>query len=660
MSSEAHLLKLPQELRDRIYITIVRLIQTEHCTFVGNPASKYDGLRLSCRQLYKETMASVFSFAFTSHQLTKLFDLRANKTNFESIRSVSIEIPLESKPQVFHRARSFLVCMQLSLQELRIFFVGCDRLGNKTSFHGCGKELGSPFANDIPLLIDQGQDFDQQWDLLRHVAILRNLRVLQIENANLPLIAGMILNNKPHLRALSITSDPRSIPSSFSRMSRTTVMRLCRNVAVKINDFPQLEVMNLCANSITNIEGAINGVSPTLRHFSWRVPNPDFQPYAQDHCLYAMTNRLMHTLSWRAPQLETLRLCASMRERDWMDEISYRETCRLTEELSHRLPLFPVLKNLEIHYRGDTGFLREQFIEQLPLTLSRLYISDYTISVPELVAQVRKRYFSYVENDGPDFVADAIPSTPASSHKFAINKYCASSVDNNDNKNESEYLSEVDSTKVRVSCGEMRVRNDDIPLNGGILGFVNYEYSNSKLDHVPDTDSCSESVSIQIMRLNGQLLDREHNLHLADTQLPGEQYGIKCPQDEETVWRPEIHPRETRTATRHPSIYSALWEMDQQAPAKSIIAKNMQELAKCFECVGPDWDWYFGNEQEAMAIFDKEPVAKLEDQKRKPEIIDVEVPECSRCRWACPDFELPSIASFPVPKLPVDWRDHID
>lgn len=660
MSSEACLLKIPLELRHKIYAVIAKSIQNKPCTFEGNPGSAYDGLRLACRQLHDETQASLFTFGFTAYQLNRVFDLRANRTNFEGLRSVALEIPLESVPQVYQRTKAFLICMQLSLQELRIFFVGKDKHGNRTSFDGCGKKRALHSANDIPLLMDQGQDFEQQWDLLRHLAVLRNLRVLQIENANLPLIASMVLNNKPDLKALSITSDPRSVPSSLSRMSRSTVMRLFRNIAVKTNIFPKVEVISLCANSLSNIEGAINRVSPSLRHFSWRIPNPSLQPYSQQECLYAVTGRLMHSLSWRAPELDTLRLCASMRE-DQMNEAKWREIRRFEEELGYRLPSFPALKNLEIHYRGGDGYLRHDLIERLPPTLSRLYISDDLVSVTELIVQIRKRYFTYADAGEDSFGAGTMPSTPARARGYPFNKFYNATPVDCDNDSDNGYLGQVEVAESRISCGELRNRNDDIPLSGGALGFVNFEYSCSKTDGVRASDPDAESATIKIIRLNGQLLDREHNFHLTDTQSPTAPYGIKCTQKEESEWRPSKYPDETSTGTRYTSsIYAGLYDMEELRPSAHVVEKIKQDIALCLEKTGAYWEWYFGNEQEAMSVFDKEPVAKLEDQKLKPELVEVEVPECSRCRWACPEFGLPPVSSFPVPVLPVDWRDHIN
>lgn len=623
MSCGVRLLQIPQELRDKIYSIIVQQIQQERCTLEGNPVSKYDGLRLSCRQLHRETATSIFSFAFTSHQLTKIFNLRANRMNFEGIRSVSIEIPFESEAEIFQRVKSFLVCMQLSLQEFRIFFVGADKQHRETSFHGCGNNSGSPYSVSgyVPLLRDEGQDFYQQWNLVRQFTLLRNLRILQIENANLPLIAGMVLNNKPHLKALSITSDPRSLASSFARMPKATAMELCRHMPLRTTAFPRLEVMSLCANSLTDVEGAVNGISPSLRHFSWRVPNADLQPFSRQQCFYAMTNRLMQTLSWRAPHLETLRLCISMRERQPRDELTRQEMESVTTEFGHRLPLFPALRHLEIHYRGVNVFFQQELVQRLPPTLSRLYVSDHMISITELAKQVRKRYLNCNE-DEDDIVSCVTP---------------------------------------QICCGELRTRKDEVPLSAGALGFINFEYAYTRSNTRPARSLDNESTTIKIMRLNGRLLDREHNFHLAAFRSNTGQYGIKPPQEEQTEWRPAEYTKETRTASRYIEIYTALYHMEEMKPRKHEICRNERDLAFCFEATtsGSDWDWYFGGEEEAMTIFEKEPAAKIEDQKQKPEMIEVEVPKCHRCRWASPEFELPAIWSFPLPQLPVDWREQL-
>lgn len=660
MPSQAHLLTIPQEIRDHVYAEIVKQIQAQRRTFEGNPTSDYDGLRLTCRQLYQETLESVFFFAFTSHQIPRIFDFKTNKTSFESVRSISIEIPSNSKPEQFHNIKNFLNCMQLSLQELRIFFIGNDRQGNPTGIFGCGKKRLFTTGCDRPLLLDQGQDFGYQWELIRQIAVLRNLRVMQIENANLPLTAGILYNNKPFLKALSITSDPRSVSSSLTRMKRSQVLHLHRNIGVKVAVFPPLKVLSLTANAITNVEGAVMGVSRNLRHFSWRVPNPDFQVHHQEQSFYSITNRLMHALCWRAPMLETLRLCIAMRERQPGNETQHREQSIVTEELSHRLHRFPALKHLEIHYRGSGDFFRGHLIERVPPSLSRLYLSDHTISAAELVAQVRRRYFTYPEDDNDDengMARNQIAATPTRTQELPHNTlYEPLPAEENVRP---DYLSEHVQLRSQISCGEQRDRHDDIPLSGGKLGFVDFEYSIRSPDSTLAFDADSSATSAQIMRLNGQLLDREHNLHLGYTQLPGAPYGVEPCQEEQAVWQATLQVNETSKSSCHVKIYNAIYNSDEMAPKVQAVKKNEQDLTACFLRTKSKWDWYFGNEEEAMKIFEREPVARTTDQKQKSTMVEIEVSDDARCRWSSPDFEVPPVGSFPVPKVPFDWRDHV-
>lgn len=663
----AHLLGIPQETRDDIYAEIVKRIQGERHVFEGNPVSKYDGMRLSCKQLHDETKSSVFCFGFTSKQLVRSLDFKLTQTNFQSVRSVSMEIPFALAPGMFRGIASFLDHIQLSLQELHLFFIGKDGQGNHTSIHGCGKKQQFLPSYHVSLLLDEGQDFREQWALLRQIAILRNLRVLQIENANLPLSAGLLYNNKPYLKALSVTSDPRSISSSLSRMKPAQVMQLYRNLGIRVTKFPLVRVLSLDANSAPDAEGIVAGVSQNLWHLSWRVPNPDFQPYSREKCFYSMTNRLIHILSWRAPQLNTLRLCFSMREREVLTEEGRQEFGSLTEEFSYRLHLFPALKHLEIHFRGNQGaggFFKTHLVERLPPSLSRLYLSDGTISVAELVQQVRKRYFTYLE----DYIEATRTVTPISNHDQGVpgDKGVSGNeverVTSATRSINSDHLDEDDSPIGLLSCGEDKNRYDDIPLTGGNLGFVDFEYSCRETDdeQPPASDSYDSSDLTMLLRLNGQLLDREHHFHLANSQLPEATYGIKPPQSCDD-WQPRSGSEETVRTSCHPGIYAAIRQCHKWSPKRHLVEMNRQDLLVCFskEEFRGRWDWYFGNEEEAEEVFRREPVAKAQDQKQKTNVMEVEVTESKRCRWACPDLNVPPVGSFTAPKIPADWKDYV-
>lgn len=666
----AHFLGIPQETRDEIYTEVVKRIQGVRHTFEGNPVSSYDGLYLSCKQLHDEAQDSIFCFRYTSQQLTRIPNLKLTRTNFKSVRSVGIEIPFGSSPQIFRGIATFLDRFQLSLQELHLFFIGNDRQGNHTSIHGCGKKQQFDSPHGVPLLLDDGRDFGPLWELLRQTAILRNLRVLQIENANLPLTAPLLYNNKPYLRALSVNSDPRSTPCSLARMKPSQVMQLYRKIGIKVKKFPPLKVLSLSANSAPDAEGIVSAVSQTLEHLSWRVPNPDFQPYRETKDFFEMSDRIFQTLRWRAPRLERLRLCVSMRERESICATRRREFDILTNELSQKLHEFPALKHLEIHFRGDQGlfgFFKQHMVARLPPSLSRLYLSDDTISVTELVSQARRRYFTYFEDDESQATRLLAP-TPTYIYCPADDEEQVTWPIPFTKKLRWTFLAEPETSYI----GDKRYRQDDIPLRGGNLGFVNFEYSRKVTeDDEPETpDEYRGSDRTKILRLNGLLLDREHNQHLAVTQEDKAPYGITSPEDPNCDQpHAEDERYETSTSSEHPGIYNAIYDTELEAPKEQIVKMRRQDLEECLVryrkglpnggLAFPDWEWYFGTEKDAQETFRKEVVAKVEDQRQKPTVAEVEVVESDRCRWACPDYDVPPVGSFTAPKVPADWKDHV-
>jgi len=225
---------------------------------------------------------------------------------------------------------------------------------------------------------------------------------------------------------------------------------------------------------------------------------------------------------------------------------------------------------------------------------------------------------------------------------------------------DSDYLDDA------FMIGESCFRRDEIPLSTGNLGFITFEYDDSTLPEDCDVIDLGDSGypglhRSNIFRLNGQLLDREHNLHLAYDQAVAIDYGIKPPRVCKDSGR-ETGLAETETHSRHALIYAAIYDNADLAPKTHLVQQNLKDLEDC-----PQRDskkirhdsmaWYFGNEDQAMEVFELEPVAKADNQRQKPMIMDVEVPTSARCRWMCPDFEVPPVGSFPKPTIPSDWKD---
>ncbi|KAK5937061.1 hypothetical protein PMZ80_010601 [Knufia obscura] len=512
----------------------------------------------------------------------------------------------------------------------------------------------------------------------------------------------MFMINKPFLQAFSATCDSRSITHRYTRWKNKR--HVLKGLLVKIDprNVPPIRALHVDANAAVPAEDIVQCLRATLHHLSWRIPNADFQgPPSQDNDFYGMTDTILK-LFWssdRAPNLETLRLCCGMRDILSSNPRYQWEMGHLVAALSFDLPRFQKLKHFEIHYSGGDNFLRNQLIESLPHGLQRLYISDVTITIQQLVSQVRERYFLSAQHTGPrmpvlppnlmvDDGYDDVSGKPKIDSMPLHELPTADSIKIS-GRDQVQYLiaantspSDYDTNIFvkRSQCaqhdylddyamrGESKFRRDEIPLNTGKLGFVTFEYDDLewRLDGpVCVSDYVEESDRTRIFRLNGQLLDREHNLHLANDQATKEEYGIKPRQLGPGVDK-EYHGNdvlsETDTYSRHPTIYAAIYNNAELAPKPHVIEQSLKELVACPQLGGNKEEcdsmaWYFGNEAEAVKVFEQEPVAKAENQKQKPMLAEVEVRPSTRCRWMCPDFEIPPVGSFPVPTPPSDWKD---
>lgn len=693
MGPRPHILGVPSETRLTIYSYIVEDIQHEGRQWERNASSAYDGLLLTCRQLSLEASRHVFPTRVTSYQTSKLADLAINRLTFFSLRSMSIEIDLELDLGDVGNLAKVLDFFQLSLQELHLLFFGKDCHGNKVSASGCANQAVCLTASSRPLLLESGQDTEKKLNLLRSLIRCRNLRVLRIENINLPVLPAIFMVDKPFLQVFSATCDPRSITHSYTNWKNRRDMLKGLLVKVDIGKLSPIRALHLDANAVVPAEDIVQWLKATLRHLSWRVPNPDYQGHpTRQNDFYDMTDNIFQLL-WsghRTPHLETLRLCCDMRDLPAHNARYQWDMGHLVAALTHDVPRFSILKHFEIHYSGGDNFVRNHLIENLPHGLQRLYISDMTIAREDLVSQVRKRYLSHAH--GLDFPESVLTLDPLLDHGCidGLDKPSIQSMPLHelptadcifvDNKSRVKYLSatvarqcdhgtgilmvrsqleQSDYLDDHFMRGESKFRRDEIPLNTGKLGFITFEYDISIGSDC--TDHCDEeSNQANIFRLNGQLLDREHNLHLAYDQGAREEYGIEPPQGY-CVPRDDSGLPETETYSKHSRIYAAIYSDADLAPNPYLVEQNRKELAACSQRDGKEEDndsmaWYFGNEDEAMKVFEQEPVAKVEEQKQKPMLLEVEVLPTTRCRWMCPDFEMAPVGSFPMPPIPSDWK----
>ena len=681
-----HILGVPLETRLTIYGHIVNNIQHERRHWERNTVSTYDGLLLACKQLSCEASRYIFSTRITSHQISKITNMSVSRLTFSTLRSLSIEVDLKLDAGDIGKLVTTLDYFQLSLQELHLLFFGQDCNGEEVVTSGCANRGTCLSSTRMPLL-ESGQDTEKKLNLFRVLVRCRNLRILRIDNLNLPILPAVFMIGKPYLQAFSATCDQRSIVHAYTKSKH-----LLRGLLIKVDSkrTPPIETLHLDANAAVPAEDIVLWLRTTLKHLSWRIPNADYQdlPTKQNE-FYQMTNRISQILwsSDRTPNLETLRLCCDMCDLPARHPKYQMDFGNLEAMLNFDLPKFQKLRYFEIHYSGqdEFEFVRHHLVENLPHGLERLYLSDRTITAEQLVGQVEKRYFcsSVVEHSRSCIPLDEgffdctdnsikpeIESLPL--YTVPIAEY----VHVND-KGHAQYVSAVEAQSLHNAIklvkrskpglqnypddgfmiGESKFRRDEIPLNNGKLGFVTFEYA-----MYDDSDDCCErQEGSNIFKLNGQLLDREQNLHLAYGQAVKKDYGIKPPQEHNFRGDVDCLP-ETGTYSKHPSIYAAIYNNANFAPKSHLVEQNRKDLATCPQRHGileqhGSMDWYFGNEHEAMQVFEHEPVAKIEDQRQKPMLMEVEVRPTNRCQWMCPDFEIPPVGSFPTPPIPSDWKE---
>ena len=389
-----HFLGLPLEIRENIYDYVVDSLQADRTvSWTTNTITEYDSLPLVCRQLYHETWRRVFNYTVTGQQFGKLLSLPLTKHTFTRVRMLTVEIDHNMDYIRMTGLCEALNALQLSIQELHLLFTGTDLRGVRTSVHGCGNILKWSDQPHQDLLLLGGQRLDEKkFEMFRQLSLLRQLRVLRVRNANIPLNQGMILVNKPYLKALSVTSDPRSLAHNYVTVNR----RYLKGLMTVMHGVPDIKALELTANAVMPASGIVNKLARQLEHFSWIVPNFDYQIQAESqlpHDFYEETASLIHILSWQAPVLSTLRLCIDMRGRPCpANAICLRDHNIMAADLQQYLPRFAMLEHLEIHYSGGTGFFRDELIKHLPKRLRRLYITDSTIAPDQLVEQVWQRY----------------------------------------------------------------------------------------------------------------------------------------------------------------------------------------------------------------------------------------------------------------------------
>lgn len=676
---DAHLLSVALEIRQKIYANILTDIHGEARNWERISESSYDGLRLACKQLYNETCEHVFAFQAKKQSFGAITTLSVNRTNVHKFRSLFLEVGLNFDNGLYFDLGRFLNQFELSLQELHLIFTGRDELGEETGVKRCANRQLHAQSLLRPLKVN-GQGIEKKLKIIRRINDLRNLSVLHISNLNFAVPARALLINKDQLRALKVTCDARSKLIDLMVIARRRP-DLFRSILTQSAKLPSLEALSLDANAIQPVEHLTNEiVAADLRQLSWRVPSMGYHNEL-DTAAGPTKNFLVTTSSLirmlpRLPLLESLRLCINIRDNDVNPDHWCGDRHIPADALQEYLPQCHVLKHFEIHALGIEALYTHNLMTFLPHNVARLYLTDDTTSISQLVRMVEERYFGVRDVDEfcgfgvaalADEMYDSHPDYSQAAVKgqeiienLVLAPYMTCLAPN---QWSCEYLTAEEMSTLETSQGKRIVversmeadneytsmygsmigegmsREDCIPLNEGKLGFVTYEY---------DYGTTSEADHLDLLRLNAKLLDREYNLHLARDGLEGTSPKVKTFTD--------IEPEETGTWAEKEVIALGLHDLAWKAPEYKRMQQVIEEQEGCFD---QGEDWYFGRELEAEAVFRDEAVAKRKELPKKPVLLDVEVEHSTRCRWMSPDHVVPPVGALPLPKLPRNWKDDL-
>lgn len=513
------------------------------------PVTAYQGVEFSCQQLWKETRRFWPLYIVQARRLRCFMTSSWNGANLLRLRSLSIEIPFDTSMVVFSQMAQMFLHLTECLQVLRLYFIGKDRYGRRVYIHGCGNLIASYESTRQKLPIE-GQEFLKRLSLVNTIAHLGNLHTLVLSNLNLPLLQAHIIGNKRKLARLHMETDPRStLHLGYADEGLAWLL-----APVRCN-FPPITQLYLSANGVISALQVACSITMTLKHLTWVVPDPSRQAGNFPINWYRDTNVLLCNLSRKAPVLETLRICIEGRLHDF-DTASNA----IHHAFRSYLPDINSLRTFELHLKSSVRFLGAEVVRNLPPQLRRLYLSDGLIGVGDLCNILSRSYLG--EQNGFTHLYQTLFPTQLASVEVVHRSH-------------------------QDLIGEDLDREDFIPLNYGDLGFVGYEYDPRHLE------SIALELRYALLRINGLLLDREHNRHLA------EHHGK------------HIRPRVINVSEKDSSTEDAIRE-DQiwDAPTPSAIQTNASMLQMTKLALEHE---YFGLEDEAEIMFIQEPVIRIEE-----------------------------------------------
>ena len=550
-----HLLGIPQEIRD----VILELLHVPEERIGGQSGTGYQVCQHVCRQTYHETFArwNYQSMVLVPSNKTELFlartlnveTLRSNA--FQNVKSLIFEIRHDAPSNVFTQLAAVIERSQ-QLQELHLFGVGPDGYGNHTSSvaRGCGKHDVSVMPMP-PSLHIHGQHYHRRLTMVNSIHGLQDLRVLVLDNLNFPLLQAHVLKNKPRLEKVYIAADHRTVLHGEYKTYQHELGLRCLIFPV-YDAAPPVKELRIDSNAILTVSRIVSRVAATLETLEWDIPDIVFQVHVKAISFYSEAAQLLHRLHTEAKRLRELRVCVTGAVSE--DSYQFGNFMGAFKDCVSRMQS---LQLVEVHIHSKSAWFDAEFVDALSPSVERLYVTDLFV----------KRDVQRLSNR-----VSAKTQTPL---KYSVDEGAA------------------------IEIGEDLSRQDSIRFSRSRLGFVGYEYD-LLLD--PSAAKLQGDKMNVFLKLNGRLLDKELNQHLAKfdgKHIPPSKLSAKGRLDESDV-----------------SVQEA-WS----AATQDEIAENNKESVEYGLCV--DDDEYFGHENEAEVVFQNEPVARGR-QYSYPVIVEVE------------------------------------
>lgn len=648
-----HFLGIPKELRKILIEHISKLAENEAHTLSTKRPTPYMNILLTCRQLYHELEAFTRRAFVPWNAVDKLLAKVPNNKTIRQIRSLTLEIPQNASTTTIHNLTNFLCIVGSNLKELRLYFHGKDKYGTEIYTHGCGNLEDQPNEKKLPIDGQRFDRFNRVWQLM---LLLKGLEVLVISNANLQVYEYMFLAGKPGLKYLKVASDPRSV---LHQQHSQRLLGLLLTTPNK-DSYPPVEVLNISANAALLSSRIASKLLPSLVHLTWSVPDSCFMG-GMATPWYSQTANLFNALRLRAPKLEVLRVCIGGTG-IYETEGGYDE---LIGAIRVNFPHVRTLKHFELHCKSKSWWFGKELVRATPGSVRHLYLSDRVIHPYDLYCAIRD-YVLRAELPPIPRVREGKSNSAVARKQVANSKI--ESISNQLPNNSSPWMIDLRSKLYKVDpvitdeilekrthdpyhvtrqastdrdnsfieydgndlVGENLNRRDYIPFHTRDLLFLHYEYAHSE---APIQARCSLTALQTMLFLNGRLIDRLRNRHLAPYDRYQSNYsaqGLNEEQDSdgETALK-------SKNAYYNIMLFKHVYNGIENKWEREVLFKPV--LSDLGDSIIDQPHDYFGNETQAETIFNNEPVARVEDLPKLTSLREEEVLVDGKCHWSCPD-----------------------